>query len=329
MLLLVPQKAASAAGSEARMDCGTALAEQARLHPCGEALRRRSFARRRAPAPAAGFARKPLKSHDSRKKEAWISLPLALNFLPNDLDFPSPGFANPSPHFVKYSRFTWNTRSLSGSSTSAEAPLLREGSARRFKTCECGSPIEIRESRLPSQDAIGQTGTLGPLGFANGAGAWIELGKIERRTTMKQEQAISATVAGNDQQVGFRAMVMKQAKYNLAGTAENEKDEVVRCTLQGDAKRLKPAIEAVQEGTKKSSNINVTTTPATVDPKLNAFTIVGWTSTSRNITTPYNLVFTLRENDETISENDAKAVWRQILESTLKGDDLKKLSDKD
>ena len=65
--------------------------------------------------------------------------------------------------------------------------------------------------------------SLGPLGFANGAGAWIDFGKIERRTTMKHEQAISATVTGNDQQVGFRAMVMKQAiQYNLAGTAENE-----------------------------------------------------------------------------------------------------------
>ena len=144
---------------------------------------------------------------------------------------------------------------------------------------------------------------------------------------MKHEQAISATVTGNDQQVGFRAMVMKQAiQYNLAGTAENEQDEVVRFTLQGDAKRLNPAIAAIQEGTKKSSNIEVATTPATVDPKLDTFTIVGWTSTSRHITTPYNLVFTLRENDEAISESDAKAVWGQILQSTLKGDDLKKLS---
>ena len=103
----------------------------------------------------------------------------------------------------------------------------------------------------------------------------------------------------------------------------------MRFTLQGDAKRLNPAIAAIKEGTKKSSNIEVATTPATVDPRLGTFTIVSWTSTSRNITTPYNLVFTLRENDETISENDAKAVWRQILQSTLKGDDLKKLSDKD
>jgi len=95
----------------------TALAKRARLNPYGEALRRRIFARPRASAGRRGssaeksgsqfgFAHKPLKSLDSRKKEAWISLPLALNFLPNDLDFPSPGFANPSTELVKYSRFT-------------------------------------------------------------------------------------------------------------------------------------------------------------------------------------------------------------------------------
>ncbi len=95
------------------MDCGTALANQARLNPYGEALQGRAFARPRAPAPAAegeserksgskfGFARKPLKSPDSRKKETWILLPLALVFLPNDLDFSSPDFANPSTKFVK------------------------------------------------------------------------------------------------------------------------------------------------------------------------------------------------------------------------------------
>jgi len=76
------------------VDCGT----EARLNPYGEALRRRVFARPLAPVPAAegGFARKPLKSPDSREEEAWILLPLALNFLPNDLDFPSLGLDFPS-----------------------------------------------------------------------------------------------------------------------------------------------------------------------------------------------------------------------------------------
>jgi hypothetical protein len=153
-LLLVPQKAASAAGSEAGMDCGTALAKQARLHPYGEALRRRIFARPRAPAPAAegrvgeksgsqsGFGRKPLKSLDSWKKEAWISLPLALNFLPKDLDFPSPGFENPSAHSVKYSRLTWNSPHLSRSSSSA-GPARHPFSAREAPAVQDVNAIAI------------------------------------------------------------------------------------------------------------------------------------------------------------------------------------------
>jgi hypothetical protein len=110
------QKGASAAGGEAGMGRRTDLAKHARRIPYGEALRRRIFARPPAPAVGgrvgqksgsqfgsldSGFARKTLKSPDARKKEAWNSLPLALNFLPYDLDFPSPGFGNPSTHFVK------------------------------------------------------------------------------------------------------------------------------------------------------------------------------------------------------------------------------------
>jgi acylphosphatase len=58
---------------------------------------------------------------------------------------------------------------------------------------------------------------------------------------MKHEQATSATVTGNGQQVGFRAMVMKHAiQYNLAGTAENEPNEVVRCTLSRRRKTARP-----------------------------------------------------------------------------------------
>src|SRR5271170_8285916 len=72
----------------------------------------------------------------------------------------------------------------------------------------------------------------------------------------QQKQAVSATVTGNDQHVGFRAMVMKQAiKYNLAGSAKNDGDNVVQFTLQGDANRIDAAIATVREGTKKSSDI--------------------------------------------------------------------------
>jgi acylphosphatase len=76
-----------------------------------------------------------------------------------------------------------------------------------------------------------------------------------------EKEAISGTVTGNDQHVGFCAMIMKQAiEYNLAGFTKNLPNDVVNFTLQGDAKRLTDALSAVQEGTKKSSDIEVNTT---------------------------------------------------------------------
>ena len=147
---------------------------------------------------------------------------------------------------------------------------------------------------------------------------------------MPQIEAISGTVTGNDQQVGFRAMIMKQAiAYNLAGFARNEPNAVVSFTLQGDADRLGPAVAAVREGTKRSSNIVVETSPASVDPALIAFTILGWTSTTRNIATPYDLVFPLRADDSQLSPAEVKAAWHGVLKSTLKGDDLMKLGPND
>ena len=147
---------------------------------------------------------------------------------------------------------------------------------------------------------------------------------------MAKTEAVEATVTGNDQQVGFRALVMKQAiEYNLAGSARNDANEIVHFTLQGDKQRVDSALATIQEGTKRSSGIKITTTSAAIDPALNAFTIVDWTSSSRNITNKYNLVFELRANDTAISPTDAKAVWRHILEKTLNADDLKKLQPND
>jgi acylphosphatase len=147
---------------------------------------------------------------------------------------------------------------------------------------------------------------------------------------MQHQKAISATVNGDDQQVGFRAMIMKQAiEYNLAGSARNEANEIVHFTLQGDGDRLDPALAAIREGTRKSSDIEVSAAKTAVDPGLNTFTIVDWTSTSRDITTPYTLVFTLRAHDKVISKSEAKDVWHQILQATLHGEDLKKLGKDD
>jgi acylphosphatase len=94
-------------------------------------------------------------------------------------------------------------------------------------------------------------------------------------------------------------------------------------------KRLNDAVSAIQEGTKKSSDIKVSTAEDKVDPSLNAFTIFDWTSTTRNITNPYTLVFRLRPDDGTLAPANVKTVWHGILQSTLKGDDLKKLGPDD
>jgi acylphosphatase len=147
---------------------------------------------------------------------------------------------------------------------------------------------------------------------------------------MHPKQSISATVSGNDQEVGFRAMIVKNAiEYNLAGSAKNERNEIVRFTLQGDANRLESAVSAIREGTKKSSDIEVSTNQIAVESDLNTFTVIDWTSTSRNITTPYTLVFTLRANDGVIPKSEAKDVWHEILRQTLRGADLQKLGNDD
>jgi hypothetical protein len=67
----------------------------------------------------------------------------------------------------------------------------------------------------------------------------------------------------------------------------------VAFVLQGDPARIKAAIQEIAKGDAKSSDVKVKTTTAKVDPQLKTFTVLGWTSTSRNITNPYNLVFTL------------------------------------
>jgi acylphosphatase len=145
-----------------------------------------------------------------------------------------------------------------------------------------------------------------------------------------ESKAISGIVSGNVQKVGFRAMILKQAiEYNLAGSAQNAKEGTVQFTLQGDDNRIEQALNAIRGGTKKSSDVKVSTSPAKIDPTLNKFAVIGWTSESRDITRAYDLVFPLRANDEPISKKEAKKVWHEILRSTLTGEDLNKLKDDD
>jgi acylphosphatase len=125
-------------------------------------------------------------------------------------------------------------------------------------------------------------------------------------------------------------MVMKQAiEHNLAGIAENQPNMIVRFTLQGHGERIDKAIAAIDDGTKRSTGVGVSASPSSIKPSLETFTIVDWTSSSRGITNPYTLIFTLRDDDGVISPDDAKKIWHEILQNTLKGEDLKKLGSGD
>jgi acylphosphatase len=149
------------------------------------------------------------------------------------------------------------------------------------------------------------------------------------KTDSSKQEAITATVTGADiQKVGFRAMIQKEAiMYNLAGSARNNPDGTVSVSLQGDKDRIDETLAAIRAGSKRSSKNNTTNkASAALDPNLKTFTVFAWTSTTRNITNPYDLAFALRPADDEISLNDAKAVWNKIAQNTLKGDDLTKFN---
>jgi acylphosphatase len=147
------------------------------------------------------------------------------------------------------------------------------------------------------------------------------------REDKAHQEAISGTITGEKiQKVGFRAMIQKEAiMLNLAGAARNNPDGTVSLSLQGDRKRIDKVLDVIRAGNKKSSTGNtINPTDAPLDSNLRTFTVYAWTSTSRNITNPYDLVFHLRPTDDEISRKEAEAAWNNIAESTLKGDDLTK-----
>jgi len=137
--------------------------------------------------------------------------------------------------------------------------------------------------------------------------------------------AVSGIVTGKVQEVGFRARIQKQAiRYNLAGSAQNNNDNSVRFVLQGSKDRIDQALRSISKGTKKSSDVNVSISSASVEPNLETFTVIGWTSISRRISHPYNLVFSLRHDNTTITKDQAKAVWLDICRKTVKDEDTGK-----
>ena len=141
--------------------------------------------------------------------------------------------------------------------------------------------------------------------------------------------AVSGTVTGNVQKVGFRAMIQRQAiQYNLAGGTENDSDGSVQFTLQGDSDRVKRALKVIRTGPKRATGVKVSTSSGKVSRDLKTFKIKGWTSVSRDITNPYDLVFFLRSPDSIVTKKEAKAAWLKICERTVKGADVGKC-DKD
>src|SRR5580658_2696726 len=142
-----------------------------------------------------------------------------------------------------------------------------------------------------------------------------------------QQEAITATIMGEMvQKVGYRAMIQKQAiMYNLAGDARNNPDGTVGVRLQGDKDRIDKTLEAISAGNNISSKANIIgEAPAALDPNLKTFTVFSWTSASRSILIPYDLVFNLRPANNEISGKEAKEVWNTIAERALKGEDLAK-----
>ena len=158
-------------------------------------------------------------------------------------------------------------------------------------------------------------------------GALLASGALAAGAAVAGEEAVSATVTGAAiQQVGFRAMIQKEAiMFNLAGSARNNADGSVSVTLQGDRDGIDQTIAAMRTGNKKSSTDNaVAVAPAPVDPALKTFTVFDWTSTSRQIDTKYDLVFPLRPDGGRLSHGDAKAVWNGLAEKVLNADDRAK-----
>jgi acylphosphatase len=126
--------------------------------------------------------------------------------------------------------------------------------------------------------------------------------------------AVSGIVTGNVQAI----------RYNLAGSAKNDSDRSVHFVLQGPEDRIDQALKAIRKGTKKSSNVKVGISSAPAEAGLETFTVFGWTSASRHISHPYDLVFNLRQDNTIIDKDEAKAVWLGICRRTAQGEDAEK-----
>ena len=133
---------------------------------------------------------------------------------------------------------------------------------------------------------------------------------------------LGSTAAEGLQRIGRTSIATRWRFCGLPQSASCSENFVIPPDVFGQT------LKTISKGTKKSSNVNVSTSSAAVSQNLKAFTVVGWTSVSRGITHPYDLVFPLRNPDTVIKKGEVKAIWLKICESAVKGEDTGKC-DKD
>jgi len=127
-------------------------------------------------------------------------------------------------------------------------------------------------------------------------------------------ESIAGTVSGKVQKVGFRAFVLRQAiAQNLAGWVLNLPDGRISFSLYGPQDRIKEALKKIKEGPDESDVNAVQTWPVADQPGLKTFTVYGWTSESRDIHVPRDLVFEKRPDDSVVDGHKAKKVYHDIL----------------
>lgn len=130
--------------------------------------------------------------------------------------------------------------------------------------------------------------------------------------------ALEGWVHGDVQKVGFRAFIFKQAiRYNLGGLIENQLDGSVHFILQGRSGRLRDALEAIKQGPEKARVTDVKTSASPVRKDINAVTVKGWTSKSRDFDYPVDLVYPLRPNDEALSPAEASGIFKKIIREAM------------
>lgn len=125
-------------------------------------------------------------------------------------------------------------------------------------------------------------------------------------------------VHGNVQQVGFRAFIFKQAiRYNLGGLIENQPDGSVHFLLQGQSTRLEEVLISIKQGPKKAVVTNIKMAPFPVRKGIISVIVKGWTSKSRDFDHPVDLVYSLRPEDQIVSDIEVRRIFKKVIQDAI------------